>query len=134
VSDKIKNIRKRKEKLKQEIRELQDELDESIHEARDDLSTRLKPRNLIREYPLTSVGLTFLAGFLLGPRDNDSGSSKTVKRKSSTDRGSSNGVSAHMWSEIKRSVSKRAVRLLMEYLDDIIAANTGSGDTKRRDS
>lgn len=134
MSDKIKNIEQRKEKLKQEIRELQDELDESIHEARDDLSHRLKPRNLIREYPLTSIGITFLAGLLIGPRGNDSESNKTADRKSSSRGESSNGVGSHIWSEVKRSASKRAVRLLMEYLDDIIAARSRSADTERRES
>lgn len=131
MSDKIKNIEQRKEKLKQEIRELQGELDESINEARDDLSHRLKPRNLIREYPLTSIGITFIAGLLIGPRGNDSGSEKKADRKSYAKGKSSNGVGSHIWSEIKRSASKRAVRLLMEYLDDIIAAKSRSADTER---
>ncbi len=134
MPDKHKDIQQRKEELKQEIQELQKELDENIHEARDDLSTRLKPRNLIKEYPLTSVGLTFLVGCLLGGSGGDSSSSdqpernETRKKRSSTS--SSNGLESHLWSEIKRSASKKAVRLLMDYLDDIIASRSSSSPEK----
>lgn len=118
----MQDIEKRKQELKREIEELQEELDHSFEEARGDLSTRLKPKNLIREYPLASLGIVAAAGFLLGKGADESETDKDQTTKSSKAKSDDSGkFGSHIWSELKRSATKRAVRMLMRYIDSALS-------------
>lgn len=118
----MQDIEKRKQELKREIEELQEELDHSFEEARTDLSTRLKPRNIIRDYPLTSLGVVAAAGFLLGKGTDESDSEQNQGTKRSKAKSAdSENFGSHIWSELKRSATKRGVRILMRYIDSALS-------------
>jgi hypothetical protein len=122
VSEKNQDIEQRKQELKREIEELQQEIDHSIEEARTDLSSRLKPRKLINDYPLTSLGIIAAAGFWFGKSTGETNPEKDREStKSTSGESRSNGFGSHIWSELKRSATKRAVRILMQYVDDALA-------------
>lgn len=113
---KLSEIEKKKKELEQELANIQNGLDRSIDEVKEGVSTSMAPKNLIKKYPLPIVGASVLVGFLLGrERKYSSGSaSKSYNRQS--DAGSA------ISKEIKRMLAKKGLNLLMDYLDNKVAA------------
>lgn len=109
--EKIDELEKRKRQLEKELEEIQNVLDDSIIQVRSDLGSHLDPRKLIKKFPLPAVGASILLGFLAGHK----------RSKSSSGSGSGRGeVSGALISEIKKLVTRKALTLGAEYLENII--------------
>lgn len=111
--EKISDIEKRKKELQDELKRIQNELDHSIDEVRVDVSSRLDPKTLIKKYPLSSVGVSLLLGFLAG-KGSGKGESSTLPRSEE------NKLGSMIWDEFKSSATKKAIRVLFNYIDDIL--------------
>lgn len=107
---KLDDIEQRKKQLEAELQEIQQELDTSFDEVRLDVTSRLKPRNLIKKYPLQSVGISALLGFLIGKKPSSSKNSSK----------SSESLSTVVLKELKGMATKKAVNFLFDYLDSVI--------------
>lgn len=123
--EKINDIEKRKKELQDELKRIQKELDHSIDEVRVDVSSKLDPKTLIKKYPLSSVGVSLLLGFLAG---KGSGRGESSSRPRS--RSDGNKLGSMIWDELKSSATKKAIRVLFNYIDDILEPIEGSESDK----
>ncbi|MGM0588613.1 MAG: hypothetical protein ACQETE_09385 [Bacteroidota bacterium] len=120
-----KNIEERKKEIESELDQIQQELDHSFDEMREDVTRQFEPKEIIKRHPLTSVGVSVLAGFLFG-----SASGKSRSRKSSTS-SRDDGFSNLIWDEIKSSVSKKAISMLVDYVDRTVQHKLDELDPSR---
>jgi len=103
-------IEQRKQQLEDELKELENELDNNLHNARKDLTNYLNPKKLVEDYPLQSVGISILLGYLTGKTASGTNgeSSKSTQDPTMLDM---------VWKEVKKDASKKLVKLLLSYLD-----------------
>ncbi|MDX1637890.1 MAG: hypothetical protein R3281_07980 [Balneolaceae bacterium] len=118
-------IKVKKEKLEAELERIQKELDENIDEVRSDVSHKLKPSEIIKNYPLPVVGLSVLVGFLAGH--------KSRRKPSGRESGNSgSGFTSLLMSELKKFATRKAVNLATDYIDEIVESKkrelTGQSD------
>jgi len=104
-------IEKRKKQLESELEDLESELDDNLHNARKDITNYLNPKKIVEEYPLQSVGVSVLLGYLTGKNANrkQAGSSKDNREPTLVEL---------MWNEVKKDASKKLVKILLAYLDE----------------
>ena len=102
------NIEERKKELKEQLGDLEESLDSSVHGMKEDVSNFLNPRKIIQKYPLKSLGVSFLVGFLAANNSND---------KAATSGNKSPSLFELVWNEAKKDVSKRAVKIFLNYID-----------------
>jgi hypothetical protein len=116
AKEKLSDLEKKKKELEQELANIQNGLDKSIDEVKEEVSTGLAPKNLIRKYPLPIVGASVVVGFLLGSnrKNFSSSSSKTYTSRNQSDSAISK--------EIKRMLAKKGLSLVLDYIDNKIAA------------
>ena len=116
AKEKLTDLEQKKKELEQELANIQNGLDKSIDEVKEDVSTSIAPRNLIRKYPLPIVGASIVVGFLLGSKRKNfsSTSSKTYDSRGHSDSAISK--------EIKRIIAKKGLSLVLDYIDDKVAA------------
>lgn len=113
---KLSDLEKKKQELEQELANIQNGIDKSIDEVREGVSTNMAPKNIIRKYPLPIVGVSVVAGFLLGRGRKYSSTSASNSYSSHRDAGSA------ISKEIKRMLAKKGLNLLLDYLDEKVAA------------
>lgn len=109
AKEKIDKLEEKKKELEQELQNIQHELDDSLDRVRSDVSSQLAPTQFIKRHPLPVVGLSVLAGFLLG------------NKKSTESSGSSDsGFSSVLVSEIKKLATKKGISLATDYIESIL--------------
>jgi len=106
---KLEDIEKRKEEIEKEIEEIESSIDDSIHNAREDISRFLNPKKMIKEFPLQSLGVSVIVGYLLA---NRSGSVRQVQEDDS-----SPTLMDLVWENIKKDASQKLVQIALAYLD-----------------
>lgn len=116
AKEKLSNLEKKKKELEQELANIQNGLDKSIDEVKDEVSASIAPKNLIKKYPLPIVGASIVVGFLLGSKRKSSShsSSKTYNGRGQSDSAISK--------EIKRIIAKKGLSLVLDYIDNKVAA------------
>ena len=108
MADSEQNIEERKKELKEQLDDLEGSLDSSVHGMKEDASNFLNPRKIIQKYPLKSLGVSFLIGFLAANNSNE---------KPATSDNKSPSFFELVWNEAKKDVSKKAVKIFLNYLD-----------------
>ncbi|MEQ8525381.1 hypothetical protein [Gracilimonas sp.] len=116
AKEKLSNLEKKKKELEQELANIQNGLDKSIDEVKEEVSTSIAPKNLIKKYPLPIVGASIVIGFLLG--SNRKNSSSTSSKVYNTRSHSDSAISK----EIKRMLAKKGLSLVLDYIDNKVAA------------
>lgn len=117
-TNKKNEIEKRKEQLENELQELESELDDNLLHARKDITNYLNPKKLVKEYPLQSVGVSILLGYLSGKSSNRNSAKSTKNTQEPT-------MVDLVWKEVKKDASKKLVKLLLSYLDKKTTEFTG---------
>ena len=112
--DKLDEIEKKKRELQAELDRIQHELDHSLDEVRSDVSNRLQPSEFIKRYPLPVVGLSVLAGFLVGH-------SRRPTQSSSESRSREDGFSSALISELKKLATRKAISFATDYIESLIS-------------
>lgn len=123
---KLSDLEKKKKELEDELIRIQNGLDKSIDEVKEGVSYSVDPKNLIKKYPLPIVGASLVVGFLLGRERKDRVRSAS-KRYNNIDQ-----TESPISRELKRIVAKKGLSLLLDYLDDKVAA-LKQKDTASRD-
>jgi hypothetical protein len=124
MTDQKLTLEQKKEKLENELKELQSELENSLSDLKGDVKDSFKPKNLIRKYPLTSLGICLIAGFIIAGRKNeyvemsDKGKSGP-KGSGTTFVQTPPGVTSMFMLELKRAITQKATSHALRYLDDI---------------
>ena len=113
AEDKLSNLEKKKQELEQELTNIQNGIDQSIEDVKEGVTTNMDPKNLIRKYPLPIVGASVVVGFLLG-RNRKESNTKVREFSQSSD--------SPITKEIKRIVAKKGLSLLLDYIDNKVAA------------
>jgi hypothetical protein len=120
---KLSNLEKKKKELESELARIQDGLDKSIDEVKEGVTDSMDPKNIIKKYPIPIVGASLVVGFLLG---------RNRKETSTLASKSYQGGESPIARELKRIVAKRGLSLLLDFLDDKVAAlkqnDQASGD------
>ncbi|MDZ7694556.1 MAG: hypothetical protein U5K69_26120 [Balneolaceae bacterium] len=112
AKEKKDDLKEKKKELQAELKRIQDELDDSLDEVREDVSHSLRPSEIIKKYPLPSVGVSVLLGFLLSHSNRSaSGSGRS---------GSRNGFTGLLFSELKKIATKKAINAATDYIDEFI--------------
>lgn len=117
AKEKLSNLEKKKKELEQELANIQNGLDKSIDEVKEEVSTSIAPKNLIKKYPLPIVGASIVVGFLLG--SNRKKSSSVSSNKVYSNRIKSDSAISK---EIKRILTKKGLSLVLDYIDNKVAA------------
>lgn len=110
ADEKKDDLKEKKKELQAELRKIQDELDDSLDEVREDVTHSLRPTEIIKKYPLPSVGISLLVGFLVSHNRSSSGRSA----------GSNDGVISLLISELKKIATKKALNIATEYIEEFI--------------
>jgi hypothetical protein len=117
----MKELKARKMELKQEMEQIQGEIESSLREVRHSVADRTRLRYWVDKYPLHLVGSALLAGFLLAKRggarslDIRTEETATVVREPSR-----NSFSSLLADELKKMVTQRAVRYVMQRVEEAI--------------
>jgi len=109
MSNSKQNIEARKQELKEQLDDIEESLDSSVYGMKEDVSDILNPRKIIKKYPLESLGVSFLVGFLVANSSTEQ-SPSTAEKKSPS-------LLELVWGEAKKDVSKKVVRIFLNYLD-----------------
>lgn len=102
----LNKLEQRKKELELEIARLQTEVDVSIGELKDGINDLLSPKELIKKYPLKSITISLLTGYMLA---------NSTKNKGSIN---SNGLKAMLSFELKRLVTQKLISLLTEFIEN----------------
>ena len=122
----INELDKRKQELENELKKLENELDDNLHGARKDVTGYLNPKNLVQEYPLQSLGVSVLLGYLAGKRSSHNQSQAVNKTHEPT-------IVDLIWKEVKRDASRKLVKVILAYLDEKTSYFTESQKTREDD-
>lgn len=109
AESKLSEIEQKKKELELELSRIQTDLDQSIDEVKDEVVQSMDPKEIIRKHPLPAVGVSILAGFLLGSNKKRGGS---ASRNTGGD-----GMGSAIGYELKRALMKKVVGLLLDFLD-----------------
>lgn len=104
-------LKEKKKELEAELKSIQEELDDSLDRVKSDVSSSLDPVEYIRRHPLPVVGMSVLVGFLIGKGDGEHEHDSESKREK---------LSSTLSYEAKRLVTRKALSLLSDYVDDFL--------------
>ncbi len=113
--EKLDELEQKKQELERELEQIQKELDHSIDDVRTDMTRSFAPRNIIRNYPLPTVGASLLVGYLLG-RDGER-----------PEEGGGDGVSSTLLAELKRLATRKAIRFATDYIEEMLEEKVSGG-------
>ncbi len=113
ATTKLTKIEKKKQELENELNRIQEGLDKSIDDVKEGVVESLDPKAIIRKYPLPILGASLLVGFLIG---------KPKGRRSK----SSSSFSSVLGYELKKHLTKRAVSLFLDAIDNQITQKKSS--------
>ncbi|MFH5831187.1 hypothetical protein [Halalkalibaculum sp. DA384] len=117
--EELDELKAKKEELEAELNRIQHELDSNIDEVRADVSEKLKPSEIIKNYPIPVVGLSVFVGFLAGHTPKRKGSSRPGSHSSG------DGFAALLISELKKIATRKAVSAATDYFDNFIESRKG---------
>lgn len=106
-------LQEKKKELEAELKSIQEELDDSLDRVKSDVSSSLDPVEYIRRHPLPVVGMSVLVGFLIGKGDDDEHEYDSESKREK--------LSSTLRYEAKRLVTRKALSLLSDYVDDFLS-------------
>lgn len=106
MSEDQKNLLEKKQELETELEHIQKALDLSLDNVRNDMEDTINPVHFIRRHPLPVVAGSVLLGILIGHNRPD-GKSKSH-------------FTGALVAELKRLVTKKAVRVASEYVEGFL--------------
>ena len=65
-----KDLETRRLELQNELRQIEESLEQNFESFQEDVNDRMKPTFWVKKYPLHTVGLAVMLGFLVGSKDN----------------------------------------------------------------
>ena len=104
----LKRLEERKQALELEITRLQTDIDSSIESVKDEISQNLDPREIIKKYPLRSLGISLIVGVMLA-------------RLGKNNKAIGTGATSMLGFELKRMLTQKGVSLLADYVDNKIS-------------
>lgn len=110
--EKLNRLEDKKRSLEQELSRIQGDLDQSIDAVKEGVSDSLDPKKIVRKHPLPVFGAAVFVGFLLGGGGN---SGRGGRRG-----GSSDSIGSVIGNELKHQLTKRALSVLMDLIDQKI--------------
>ncbi len=119
----IKELKARKIALKQEMEQIQSEIETSLKEVRHSVADRTRVRYWVEKYPLHLVGTVLVAGFILarkGGSKSENKSHSSTMDVSTASETSRNSFSSLFLDELKKITTQRAVRFLMQRIEEAI--------------
>ncbi|MEX0609229.1 MAG: hypothetical protein WD016_12035 [Balneolaceae bacterium] len=119
----LSNLELKKQALEIELVRIQSDLDRTIDEVKEDVTNTFAPKTVIRKYPLPVLGAAVIIGFLIGK-----GAKKSIHKKNS--KNSSEGVGNIVRHEMKNALTKRAIHMLLGYLDKKVSRLKEKTDDK----
>jgi len=111
----LKRLEERKQALELEINRLQTDIDSSIESVKDEVAQNLDPREIIKKYPLRSLGVSLIVGMMFarsGKKNNVYGT----------------GMGSMLSLELKRMITQRGVSLLGDFVDNKISSKRENKD------
>lgn len=110
--DKLNRLEEKKKSLEQELSRIQGDLDQSIDAVKEGVSDSLDPKKIVQKHPLPVFGAAVFLGFLLGGGG---------KSENGSHRGrSSDSIGSVIGNELKHQLTKRAMSVLMDLIDQKI--------------
>ncbi|MEX0681087.1 MAG: hypothetical protein WD097_06860 [Balneolales bacterium] len=100
----------RKQALTKEMQQIQSEIESSLNEVRTRFSDRISLRYWAGKYPLHLIGSALITGYILAR--------KTGRSYVKTDKG--DRISGLLMKEIKIFVARRAIKILLEQIEQAI--------------
>ncbi|WP_069130968.1 DUF883 C-terminal domain-containing protein [Rhodohalobacter halophilus] len=119
----MKEVKERKQKLKDEIRLLESGFENRITKAKSNLGQITGPTGYVKKNPIKSVAVAAAAGFTLGllKRSNKSRSYSNSKSNPRS------GISSILMNELKHMAVQKAMYYLSDVVDQQLASRKRSG-------
>ena len=114
MSKKIDRIEEKKKELEANLEKIQGGIEDNLVNVRSDVTQSINPSEIIRKHPLPSVATAVVFGFLL----------TTLGRSSKKKNTSTKAVVADSLTQsLKKRISKKAVDIALDYIEDKISNN-----------
>lgn len=118
MSKKIDRIEAKKRELEAKLARVQSGLEHNLEHVKQDVTDTVSPAEVVRKYPLQSVGLAVVAGFLLTRVGK---SKKTVYTHSTK-----NTIVDSITSSLKKRLSKKAIDIALDIIEDKLASRSSN--------
>ena len=118
MSKKIDRIEAKKRELEAKLARVQSGLEHNLEHVKQDVTDTVSPAEVVRKYPLQSVGLAVVAGFLLTRVGK---SKKTVYTHSTK-----NTIADSITSSLKKRLSKKAIDIALDIIEDKLASRSSN--------
>lgn len=118
MSKKIDRIEAKKRELEAKLERVQSGLEHNLEHVKQDVTDTVSPAEVVRKYPLQSVGLAIVAGFLV---TRIGGSKKTVYKSTSR-----NAIADSITSSLKKRLSKKAIDMALDIIEDKLASRSSN--------
>ena len=123
MSKKIDRIEAKKKELEANLERLQSGLEVNLEHVKTDVTKKVNPSKLIREYPLPAVVTSIIGGLLL----TRLGKKKPIKKESNK----KNLIAESLGISLKKRLTKKATDLLLDYIEERFASNFSNQKNKR---
>ncbi len=118
MSKKIDRIEAKKRELEAKLERVQSGLEHNLEHVKQDVTDTVSPAEVVRKYPLQSVGLAIVAGFLV----TRIGSGKKTVHTST----SRNAITDSITSSLKKRLSKKAIDMALDIIEDKLASRSSN--------
>ena len=122
MSKKIDRIEAKKKELEANLERLQSGLEVNLEHVKTDVTKKVNPSKLIREYPLPAVVTSIIGGLLL----TRLGKKKPIKKESNK-----NLIAESLGISLKKRLTKKATDLLLDYIEERFASNFSNQKNKK---
>lgn len=122
MSKKIDRIEAKKKELEANLERLQSGLEVNLEHVKTDVTKKVNPSKLIREYPLPAVVTSIIGGLLL----TRLGKKKPIKKESNK-----NLIAESLGISLKKRLTKKATDLLLDYIEERFASKFSNQKNKK---
>ena len=122
MSKKIDRIEAKKKELEANLERLQSGLEVNLEHVKTDVTKKVNPSKLIREYPLPAVVTSIIGGLLL----TRLGKKKPIKKESNK-----NLIAESLGISLKKRLTKKATDLLLDYIEERFVSNYSDQKNKK---
>lgn len=122
MSKKIDRIEAKKKELEANLERLQTGLEANLEHVKKDVTNKVIPSEVIREYPLPAVGTSIIVGLLL----TRLGRKKPKKKESNK-----NLIAESLGNSLKSRLTKKATDLLLDYIEERFISNFSDQKNKK---
>ena len=123
MSNSHKDVEKKKLELQNKIAQIQQGLDHSLDDVKGDVANSLSPKEVVKKYPLTSVGISIALGFILG-------SPKSSKKSVSVPAKNENDVVSSISRSLKKRLVQKAVDTALDFFENKMSERSSGADNQ----